>query len=361
MFCFIYLLFALVSGLEVDLEWDTSAATQQKAGINTAMSLLRFTQDTSPPGTEWIPLGWEYGSLRIQHLQDSRTKILMELTSPQQDFKVSLGRQSELTQAQYSPDAESATQVVLETIASPWTGSDGLALDANLPYYFKVEAHHDLLLNRTTYEGLFSTGDHWKYLGSLVLQHPHNQTNSPAVSSTAEESTSIKERDEKEDSDDEEANTSGTESETDSDTEESTTKGGRHQLQMYEEVLDSHDDSGSLRDLMREAFGEFLRTEHNHRPRTPQDPSNTVERQLDNGLQYTEVFPFPGLFSGIHRMNDTTGTVRAAVYKKLQLRDRLGQVFAVAQGKAYVYDSTDRDDPHVRNYLAANSFLLTIN
>ncbi|KAJ2852199.1 hypothetical protein J3B02_003490, partial [Coemansia erecta] len=146
---------------EVDLEWEVSPATK---GISTAISLLRFTNETAPPSTEWIPLGWSHGSMSLQHRGDRSSFVSMQISPPSSAHQVILGRTSDIADVKYKPTIEGPSQVFLEAKVD---------LDASQPYYFKVEAHHDLKQNRTTYEGLYSMGSHWLYMGSLVLQHPN--------------------------------------------------------------------------------------------------------------------------------------------------------------------------------------------
>ncbi|KAJ2816998.1 hypothetical protein GGI24_005550, partial [Coemansia furcata] len=150
-----------VAGLEVDLEWDIGPGAKE---ITTAMSMLRFANDTAPPSTEWVPLGWNYGTLSLQHRADSSSFIVMQLSPPTSLHQVSLGKLSDLSEVSYHPTGEGPSQVVLESKVD---------LDSSSPYYFKVEAHHDMLQNRTIYEGLYSVGNHWMYMGSIVLQHPN--------------------------------------------------------------------------------------------------------------------------------------------------------------------------------------------
>ncbi|KAJ2889443.1 hypothetical protein GGI21_006570, partial [Coemansia aciculifera] len=133
-----------VSGLEVDLEWDVGSGGKD---ITTAMSILRFANDTAPPSTEWVSLGWNYGTLSLQHRADSSSFVVMQLSPPTSAHQVLLGKLSDLSEVSYHPTSEGPSQVVLES---------KIDLDSAMSYYFKVEAHHDLLQNRTIYEGLYS-------------------------------------------------------------------------------------------------------------------------------------------------------------------------------------------------------------
>ncbi|KAJ1806362.1 hypothetical protein LPJ75_005071, partial [Coemansia sp. RSA 2598] len=165
---------------EVDLEWEVSPATK---GISTAISLLRFTNETSPPATEWVPLGWSYGSMSLQHRGDRSSFVSLQISPPSANHQVILGRTSDIADVKYQPTVEGPSQVFLEAKVD---------LDASQPYYFKVEAHHDLKQNRTTYEGLYSMGNHWLYMGSLILQHPNATDNARVLVSQAVSSDSAK-------------------------------------------------------------------------------------------------------------------------------------------------------------------------
>ncbi|KAJ2587718.1 hypothetical protein H4R99_008050, partial [Coemansia sp. RSA 1722] len=125
---------------EVDLEWEVSPGTK---GISTAISLLRFANETSPPATEWVPLGWSYGSMSLQHRNDKSSYVSLQIAPPSANHQVILGRTSEIADVKYQPTVQGPSQVFLEAKVD---------LDASQPYYFKVEAHHDLKQNRTTYE-----------------------------------------------------------------------------------------------------------------------------------------------------------------------------------------------------------------
>ncbi|KAI7823406.1 hypothetical protein BX661DRAFT_207018 [Kickxella alabastrina] len=136
------------------------------------MSMLRFANSTAPPATEWVSLGWSYGTMSLQHRKDKTAVVSMQILPPSANHQVTLGKTSDISDAKYLPTLEGPSQVFLES---------KVELDASVPYYFKVEAHHDLLQNRTTYEGLYSMGNHWMYMGSLVLQHPNDSVNGKII------------------------------------------------------------------------------------------------------------------------------------------------------------------------------------
>ncbi|KAJ2528567.1 hypothetical protein EV175_007444, partial [Coemansia sp. RSA 1933] len=54
--------------------------------------------------------------------------------------------------------------------------------------------------------------------------------------------------------------------------------------------------------------------------------------------------------------------VRAGVFKRMALRDRLGQSFMVQNPRAVMYDADQNspDAPLVRHYLTSSSFLIAL-
>ncbi|KAJ2765141.1 hypothetical protein IWQ57_004895, partial [Coemansia nantahalensis] len=157
-----------VRALEADLEWEVGAGARW---ITSASSIMRFSNDSAPCNTEWIGVGWQSGSLSMQRRADGTSHMVFQLTPPTAEFQAILGKASAVTEPHYQSTVQGPSQVRLET---------KIVANHKLPYRFKVEAHHDIHLNRTTYEALYSSEDHWVYLGSLVLQHPSAVATTPA-------------------------------------------------------------------------------------------------------------------------------------------------------------------------------------
>ncbi|KAJ1767757.1 hypothetical protein IW140_005672 [Coemansia sp. RSA 1813] len=300
----VLMLFAatFTAALEVDLLWDTAPSA-----ITTAFSLVRFANDTAPPSTEWIGVGWAYGTLGLSYRADSSAAVVMQLTPPTAAHHAEIGRTGLNAASSHRDTTVGSDQVLLE---------EPVELDSTTPYYFKVEAHHDLRQNRTTYEGLYSTGSQWDYVGALVLQHPRDTAAaaalSSAISSAIHHNTKAKSSahsDSDEESDDE-----------DSDNESS-------------ETLPSQ-----LRRISATP------THHHDVPAFP-DP-----------------LLFPQVYSGIRRTNSSDReAVRAGVFKRMALRDRLGQSFMVQNPRAVMYDADDDAmAPVVRHYLTSSSFLIAL-
>ncbi|KAJ1901929.1 hypothetical protein LPJ66_000385 [Kickxella alabastrina] len=407
------LLCPIVRGLEVDLEWDIGVGAK---GISTAMSMLRFANSTAPPATEWVSLGWSYGTMSLQHRKDKTAVVSMQILPPSANHQVILGKTSDISDAKYLPALEGPSQVFLES---------KVELDASVPYYFKVEAHHDLLQNRTTYEGLYSMGNHWMYMGSLVLQHPNDlsnrkiigtqiiddesneqsKTTSETISSAGDESTATESTNtekkrlsgKRKDSMSSGSTNSGSESDSDSgnDSESDSESGSApkttraprrfvnrlvavHNKQMFDMAAADHLDGRSQVPVNQKSVGDFMQSGFHaiKANKLPEDSMSTVSANLEmdpkrplvplsflkNGINFPDFVVFPKLYSAIRRMEGAdTSLMRAGVYKKFQLRDRLGEVFFITKGRAFSYDYSDEDITSVRHFFMSASYLLSID
>ncbi|KAJ2808748.1 hypothetical protein H4R20_000663 [Coemansia guatemalensis] len=395
------LILALVpaaAALQIALEWTPGAGTRS---ITSASSMLRVANETAPPQTEWLALGWAYGSLGLQRHSGNSDSIVMQLTPPSAAFQAIVGRAADSVEARHRPAAvkDHPPQVLLEA---------PVKLDPALAYYFKVQAHHDIGLNRTTYEGLYSVGDTWQYLGSLVLQHP---TASPSAATSTTDAVSTKEalaalshfvstedntstqkttveKEEEERTDSGSDSDSDSGSDSDSDTEQ--TDGvwrPKHNKEMFARPApqqDSSDDgafrNSALSDFIRAGF-QALRSPFDQQTTSSAPATAATSTQLDdlasvlslaaevspnkrltNEISFPEVPVFPHLFSGIQRLDGgDSSLLRAGVFKRFQLRDRLGETFFVTNAHAFVYDAEDADVAIARHYVLASSYLLSID
>ncbi|KAJ1719645.1 hypothetical protein LPJ53_005634 [Coemansia erecta] len=446
-------LYSVASGYEVDVEWDVGSGTK---GITTAMSLLRFTNETSPPATEWVPLGWNYGTMSLQHRADKSTFISMQLSPPSPDHQVILGKMSDIADVKYQATKEGPSQVFLETKVD---------LDASQPYYFKVEAHHDLKANRTTYESLYSVGEHWLYVGSLIMQHPNSangtqsivsqsdankrksgsdgesDSNSDSESESDSESSSKpsararvtsairksgrsksasartgagedeadddndndadnddsdKEDDSDKDSDEDEDKDSDSDNENqkgaddeDKEVEPESAEARRRsaispgKLAAIRNLLSLYHPRKALYEKSDNSFNAFVRsgvdafksyklpesTSSSATAAAPEPTKEAVESNdnaalnlLKNGIEFPDFAVFPKIYSGVKRMEGgDVSLTRAGIYKKFQLRDRLGETLFVSQGRAFSYDSSDDDVASVRHFFMSASYLISID
>ncbi|PIA15568.1 hypothetical protein COEREDRAFT_87753 [Coemansia reversa NRRL 1564] len=391
------LILALASAtaaLQIALEWKLDAGTRS---ITSASSLLRISNNTAPPQTEWLALGWEYGSLGLQRRPGSDS-VVMQLTPPSSNFQAIVGHATASVNARHrlAADKDHPPQVLLE---SP------LQIDPALEYYFKVQAHHDLGLNRTTYEGLYSTGDLWHYLGSLVLQHPIDAVTTtyttannvspketPAALSHFVSSEEISLSQKKSSVKEEERIGSGSDSERDpgSDTEHSDDVWvpRSHKEMFAEPAYDYSEGIGSFRNSAQSYFThagqQAFPLSFNHESTSSVSTIKTAsisllelnghksvlsvasqkspKTRLTNEIIFPKVSAFPHLFSGIQRLDDgDKSLLRAGVFKIIQLRDRLGENFHVTNAHAFVYNAKNDDVAVARHYVLASSYQLSID
>ncbi|KAJ2764835.1 hypothetical protein IWQ56_004336, partial [Coemansia nantahalensis] len=96
-----------------------------------------------------------------------------------------------------------------------------------------------------------------------------------------------------------------------------------------------------------------LRSAHRAQP-------TAVSRMAPSDVQ--EVPAFPRVYSGLRQMDGgDPSLLRAGVYKRFLLRDRLGETFFISKAHAFLYDATDSDQASARHFFLASSYLLTIN
>ncbi|KAJ1854197.1 hypothetical protein GGH12_003174 [Coemansia sp. RSA 1822] len=386
----------VVQGLEINLEWDIGEGTSD---VSSASSLLRFTSDTAPELTEWVPLGWDHGSLSLQRRNNSESFIVMQLTPPTSRHQAILGKTSDISTPASHATPQGPSQVMLEA---------QVELTPSAPYYFKVDAHHDIRRNRTTYEGLYSTGEKWMYLGSLILQHPVGNATVQGAQSTsvndelarvlsvmatssppAATSSAAKDSDEDDDKDSD-----------DSDSDDDKERKGKEMFNRGKQMFEVED---SFEDFVRDGYHE-LRAQARE-PETAVPPTSTVAHKVNraasntdsdsdsdsdsdtessapkstpskisvassaeqlarvkNPITFPEIPPFPRMYSGIRRLDGGSHTdLRAGVFKSFELRSRLGETFYIGRAHAFLYDSKNDDLAAVRHYFLASSYLLTID
>ncbi|KAJ2760463.1 hypothetical protein H4S06_001711 [Coemansia sp. BCRC 34490] len=318
--------------LEVDLLWNT-----EPAAITTALSLVRFANDTAPPSTEWIGVGWEYGSLGLEHRADRSGAVVLQLTPPSAAHRAEVGRAGSSASATHRDTRMAGFQQTVLELA--------VELDSSVPYYFKVEAHHDLRQNRTTYEGLYSTGSQWDYVGALVLQHPRDPLADDALTSAIGAAIHASAKAQAKSNATSKASDSDSESEDEgSDNEEEESPGAKHTPSGLSRLSRL---SRLPRQLRRAAADSPSR--HAAIPPFPDPPL------------------FPHVFSGIRCTSNQTSSdsaaLRAGIFKRMALRDRLGQSFAVTNPRAVLYDADDStaSSSAVRHYLASSSFLIALS
>ncbi|KAJ2457472.1 hypothetical protein GGI02_006130, partial [Coemansia sp. RSA 2322] len=142
-------------------------------------------------------------------------------------------------------------------------------------------------------------------------------------------------------------------------------------------------DANSLRATMRSAFSDFLHSGLKAIKGRGQTPSPNASKRvatsvaskrkdsigdddalnlLKNAIGYPDFPVFPRLYSGVKRLEGgDLALVRAGVYKKFQLRDRLGETFFISQARAFAYDGSDDDATLVRHYFLSSSYLVSLD
>lgn len=155
------LLLSVVGAFDVQLMWELPEDTPQEDLTQASARLQLNSSSTSPAGTEWTGIGWDHGSLSVQKLADSQQVVLLQLRSPVNDSSVRAGRVTEFSTAHYisRPSQGMYLQSKIDKKVD-----DGVGL--------KVIAHYNMVANNTIYQALWSDGQVWTYMGSLVLQYP---------------------------------------------------------------------------------------------------------------------------------------------------------------------------------------------
>ncbi|KAJ2797272.1 hypothetical protein H4R21_004383, partial [Coemansia helicoidea] len=158
---------------DVSLQWEVPDEAQDI----TQASATVHANSTAPPGTEWTGIGWEHGSLSLQKIGNDELTIIMQVRAAA-NSTVRAGRVTEYATAHYIK------------------GQDGMYLQSRgnagaSEYSLKVIAHYNMVANNTIYQGLWSDGHVWTYMGSLVLQHPKTGSIKEEVSRALEDAARI--------------------------------------------------------------------------------------------------------------------------------------------------------------------------
>ncbi|KAJ2744863.1 hypothetical protein GGI20_002631 [Coemansia sp. BCRC 34301] len=158
-----FLLPAVVNSFGVSLNWDVPDAASD---IVQASARVQLNSTSSPIGTEWVGVGWDAGAISLQKIASDQLVVLMQVRTPGNSSSVRVGRVTEYASAHYI-DREDATKQGMY-LQSKIDRDDA----SNLAVTLKVIAHYNMIANNTIYQGLWSDGEVWTYMGSLILQHP---------------------------------------------------------------------------------------------------------------------------------------------------------------------------------------------
>ncbi|KAJ2743531.1 hypothetical protein H4S06_005564, partial [Coemansia sp. BCRC 34490] len=160
-FLLLLALAGLARGLDVSLLWEVPDDAHD---ITQASASVQLNTTTAPAGTEWIGVGWDSGAISLQKLSNDQLVVLMQVRAAANDSSVRAGRVTEYASAHYI-DSSSRKGMYLQAKIDQ---DDSRAA----AYTLKVIAHYNMVANNTIYQGLWSDGELWTYMGSLVLQHP---------------------------------------------------------------------------------------------------------------------------------------------------------------------------------------------
>ncbi|KAJ2779393.1 hypothetical protein H4R18_004038 [Coemansia javaensis] len=163
---------SLAAGFDVSLQWEVPDDAQD---ITQASATVQINS-TAPVGTEWTGVGWDHGGISLQKLAGDELAVIMQVRAGG-NSTVRAGRVTEYATAHY-------------------IRSQGMYLqskaDAGVSEYsLKVIAHYNMVANNTIYQGLWSDGHVWTYMGSLILQHPKTGSIKEEVAKALEEAARV--------------------------------------------------------------------------------------------------------------------------------------------------------------------------
>ncbi|KAJ1746654.1 hypothetical protein LPJ79_005760, partial [Coemansia sp. RSA 1821] len=116
--------------------------------------------------TEWISVGWNAGAISLQKTDKEQLVVLLQVRTPNSNTTVRAGRVADYATAHYidRKDAENRGMYLQSRIDKD---------DAkNSENSLKVIAYYNMAANNAIYQRLWSDGQMWTYMGSLVLQQP---------------------------------------------------------------------------------------------------------------------------------------------------------------------------------------------
>ncbi|KAJ2106360.1 hypothetical protein GGI16_001965 [Coemansia sp. S142-1] len=170
---------------DVSLSWDVPDTA---ADVVQASARVQLNSTSSPIGTEWVGVGWDTGAISLQKLSSDQLVVLMQVRTPNNSSGVRVGRVTEYASAHYI-DRDDRLSKQGMYLQSKIDKDDS----ANQAITLKVIAHYNMISNNTIYQGLWSDGEVWTYMGSLVLQHPKVGSIKEEVARALEDAARIEE------------------------------------------------------------------------------------------------------------------------------------------------------------------------
>ncbi|KAJ1901942.1 hypothetical protein LPJ66_000398 [Kickxella alabastrina] len=173
-------LLGITNAFDINLLWDVPDNTKD---ITQMSAHIQLNSTSSPINTEWTGIGWDTGSLSIQKLSDNQLVALFQLHALTNASTVRAGRVTEFSTAHFIDEPQKQGMYLQAKIDKGDSASSG--------YSLKVMAHYNMIANNTIYQGLWSDGEIWTYMGSLVLQHPKNGSIKEEVAKALEEAAKM--------------------------------------------------------------------------------------------------------------------------------------------------------------------------
>ncbi|KAJ2403043.1 hypothetical protein GGI23_000262 [Coemansia sp. RSA 2559] len=309
------LLPSMALGFDVNLLWDVPDDARD---ITQASAHVQLNSTTAPIGTEWIGVGWETGAISMQKLSNEQLVVLMQVRAPSNESTVRAGRVTEYASAHYIDRSDKQAKQGMYLQAKLDTD------DSKAPAYtLKVIAHYNMVANNTIYQGLWSDGEVWTYMGSLVLQHPKTASIKEEVARALEEAAQIGD--------------------------------GSHDAKARSVVANEATGAPAKDPLGGAKPPETLATCAINR-----DASGAIKPVCKFVRQLPMVPSFATPYSGVRRTSDGNRKFeRAGIFKDLALKGRLANVYEVTAGRCVSHnrDKTDiascQRDPNNPEFLIA--------
>ncbi|KAJ2022499.1 hypothetical protein GGI06_001790 [Coemansia sp. S85] len=297
---------ALVHAFDVSLSWDVPDTAQD---VVQASARIQLNSTSSPLGTEWVGVGWDTGAISLQKLSNDQLIVLLQLRAPNNSSSIRVGRVTEYASAHIIDQEDHKKQGMY--LQSKIDKDDS----GNQAFTLKVIAHYNMIANNTIYQGLWSDGEVWTYMGSLVLQHPKVGSIKEEVARALEDAArlddppvSAKMRDASEE------NLFGSKNQSASATPTKDPLGGAKPPETLATCEINRDSSGRIRPVCK-----FIR----QLPVVPSfaQPFSAVRRTVDGNPKFE----------------------RAGVFKDLMLKGRLANVYDITAGRCVSHNRGGSD------------------
>ncbi|KAJ2851049.1 hypothetical protein IWW36_001396 [Coemansia brasiliensis] len=330
---------ATTLAFDVSLLWDVPDDARE---ITQASAQIQLNSSTSPIGTEWIGVGWNAGAISLQKTGEEQLVVLMQVRAPNDNTTVRAGRVTDYATAHYIDRKDTASRGMY--LQSKIDKDDA----NNSEFSLKVIAHYNMVANNTIYQGLWSDGQVWTYMGSLVLQHPKTSSIKEEVARALEDAARVDNASNKLDS---MANARSAVSVGDSGEESS-----RDRMAATKEPeapsAPSKDPLGGTKppetlatcDINRDTTTGHIR------------PVCKFVRQLP----MVESFQQP--FSGIRRTSDGNQKFeRAGIFKELSLKSRLAAVYDISAARCVSHNRQNTDIASCQRDPNSPEFIISID